>query len=260
MPDELAAINRKRWGLLARAGCEYTRPLLHLTPESARELVDPGGLMGEVAGQRVLGLAAGGGQQSVAFALLGAEVTIVDLTPEQLTRDREALAHYGLSERATLIEGDMRALPMLADASFDAVWQAHSINFVPDPRSVFAEVSRLLRRGGRYRLELTYPAVHGTWQHGWNGAYLLAPQRDEEVVEVDATWRVATPEGEVVRVPSPREFRHTLPTLLNGLAEHGLRLLRCWQGQQGDPDADPGSWEHFEAYAGPWLGFWCERA
>ena len=40
------------------------RPMLDLDVASARQLVDPEGVMGEAVGQAVLCLAGGGGQQS----------------------------------------------------------------------------------------------------------------------------------------------------------------------------------------------------
>lgn len=58
----------------------------------------------------------------------------------------------------------MRDLSRFADASFDIVWRAHSINFVPDVRLVFTEVSRVLDIGGLYRLEFTNPFIHGSWR------------------------------------------------------------------------------------------------
>ncbi len=60
-------------------------PFLDLDVSSARRLLDPDGIMDEVEGKRVLCLASGGGQQSAAFALLGAEVTVFDISETQLS-------------------------------------------------------------------------------------------------------------------------------------------------------------------------------
>src|SRR5438876_2531692 len=107
--DEIARYNIDRWEALVRARAVFTRPRLDLTPESARELADPdGGGLGAIAGKQVLCLAGGGGQQSAAFALLGAQVTVLDLSPAQLERDREAAAHYQLTIK--IEQGDMRDL------------------------------------------------------------------------------------------------------------------------------------------------------
>src|SRR5215217_3385584 len=106
--DDYVRHNKARWEELASAHIEYSRPSLDLTPDSARQMVDPWTIAGDVKGKKVLCLASGGGQQSAALALLGAEVTVFDLSEVQLERDKTALAHYGLS--GMLIQGDMRDL------------------------------------------------------------------------------------------------------------------------------------------------------
>ena len=93
--DDLARYNRERWEALAQANIGYSRPILDLDPRSAREVLDPYGIMGDVRGRDILCLAGGGGQQSAAFGLLGARVTVYDLSDTQLARDQEAAAHYG---------------------------------------------------------------------------------------------------------------------------------------------------------------------
>ena len=123
--DELAAFNRERWNELADARIKYSVPALDLDLATAREQVDPQGMLGELGGQRVLCLAAGGGQQTAAFGLLGAAVTVLDRSPVQLERDRLAARHYGHGVQCEL--GDMRDLSRFAPSQFDLVWQAHSL-------------------------------------------------------------------------------------------------------------------------------------
>jgi hypothetical protein len=54
-------------------------------------------------------------------------------------------------------------------------------------------------------------------------------------------------------VQGPREFRHTLGALINGLIERGFAILGVWEEDWGTTDADPGSWDHFKAFVPPWL-------
>jgi hypothetical protein len=68
--DELTKYNIARWKALVDANALFTRPALNLDPISARERLDPEGRLGDIAGKDVLCLACGGGQQSIAFALL----------------------------------------------------------------------------------------------------------------------------------------------------------------------------------------------
>lgn len=263
MIDDVAAFAKERWEALAEAGVPYSLPWRDLTPEVARERLDPLGLLGDLRGQRALCLAGGGGQQSAALGLLGAEVTVLDLCETQLSRDREAAALYGLSPR--LEQGDMRDLSRFGEARFDLVWHAHALLFVPDARTVFAEVARVVRPGGVYRLETWNPYCQGIDERTWNGrGYLLEhPYRDCEVDWFDDEWEIAAEGGDVVRVQGPREFLHTLPTLINGTAEFGFRIFH-YEEQLPDraPDAgppEPGTMDHLATLLPPYVALWMRR-
>jgi hypothetical protein len=61
-------------------------------------------------------------------------------------------------------------------------------------------------------------------------------------------------------IPAPREYRHTLSTVMNGLIEKGFAIQHVSDSSDMRPDldAEPGTWDHFVAYAPPWLAFWTE--
>jgi SAM-dependent methyltransferase len=204
----------------------------------------------------VLCLAGGGGRESAAFSVLGARVTVFDLSAEQLERDRAAAAHYGA--RVETVRGDMRDLSALRGADFDLVWHGYSVNFVPDARAVFREVAGVVRAGGHYRLMCANPFALGATPRDWDGrGYALTHVYEEgaRVTCADEEWVY---EG-VPREPAPpgREYRHGLGTLLNGLAENGFRLERASEDQSiyPDPEAEPGTWPHFVSVVRPWLTF-----
>lgn len=260
--DEVAKYNAERWDAMAESDAVFTRPYLDLDARSAREYLDAEGMLGEVAGRDVLCLAGGGGQQSAAFALLGAVVTVLDISEAQLQRDAEAAAHYGLSVKT--LRGDMRDLSRFAADSFDVVCNPHSINFVPDARAVFREVARVIRAGGIYYFNCANPFLIGRTADDWGGdGYpLKLPYVDgAELTREDESW--------IFRGGSPKEslkpcrqYRHTLGTLVNGLIEQGFVILRVSEQHLGTPDAgaEPGSTDHFTSIAPPWLVFWaCHR-
>ncbi|MEM6769199.1 MAG: class I SAM-dependent methyltransferase, partial [Bacteroidota bacterium] len=84
----MAAQNEKTWDELARNGVLCSQPKLELTPETAQAYLNRNGWYpAGFTGQNILCLAAGGGQQSIAFALLGAKVTVVDFSQVQLEKD-----------------------------------------------------------------------------------------------------------------------------------------------------------------------------
>lgn len=259
MMDDIARYNKERWEALARGNIAYSRPMLDLTLETARAFLDPYGIMGEMTGQRVLCLGSGGGQQSAAFALLGAQVTVFDLSEMQLERDRQALAHYGLSAR--MEQGDMRDLARFGDGAFDMVYHAFSINFIPDTEPVFDEVARVLRAGGLYRLQWHNPFSVNVEDSSWNGrGYLvIRPYRDGELQFPDTAWDVEDTDGTRRKIEGPREFNHTLGTVINGLIQRGFQLKGLWESQDGQDDAEPGTWEHYLAFI-PWLlTLWAQR-
>lgn len=254
--DELSEFNRRRWNDLAAKGVQYAQLWLDLDADEARRRVDPLGILGDPAGRDVLLLAGAGGQQSAAFGILGARVTVFDLSDEMLACDRRAAEHYGHEVRC--IRGDARDISALVDEAFDIVWQAHCLTFIPDIEAMYDGVVRVIRPGGTYHLSAWNPLAHGA-DDRWTGqGYLLQPGYREgaELALPDDTWLIETPEGGRIRLPGPKEFRHTLTAICNGLIGRGFCLLDLREEPFGDPDAPPGSWEHFCSVAPPYLTIW----
>lgn len=99
------------------------------------------------AGERVLDVAAGNGNATLAAARRWAEVTSTDYVPALLERARERAA----AERLHAIdfrEADVEALPF-DDASFDVVLSTFGNMFSPNSPRVAAEMSRVCRPKGR---------------------------------------------------------------------------------------------------------------
>ncbi|MFL5734633.1 MAG: class I SAM-dependent methyltransferase [Chloroflexia bacterium] len=260
--DPIARYNVRRWRALAEANALFTRPALDLDPERARSKIDPEGLLGDLAGKRVLCLASGGGQQSVAFALLDAIVTVADLSEEQLERDRQAAEHYGLS--MVTVQADMRDLSELERAGFDIVWQGYSLSFVPEPGVVFREVAGVLARGGLYYVAVANPFALGITPEDWNGeGYTLRyPYQDGlEITTADANWVYDRTAGEEEAIPPAREYLHKLSTLINGVIDQDFVITRLSDDRDlnPEPDATPGTWSHLISVAPPWISIWARR-
>ncbi len=260
MVDDVARYNKGRWEELAKANIEYSLPFLDLNPEKARAVIDPEGILTEVSGLDVLCLASGGGQQSAAFGLLDANVTVLDLSETQLERDRQAARHYSLDFQT--VQGDMRDLSRFNDNSFDVVWNGHSLGFVPNALDVFREVARVVRPGGLYRLTYHNPFVHGVDYESWDGGSYHMPggsrYADAEVTSPDPHWSVKGADGVRKSILGPREFRHTLSTVMNGLIGLGFVILGFWETTSDEADPEPGSWEHFMSVVAPYITLWAE--
>ncbi|HVF47753.1 MAG TPA: class I SAM-dependent methyltransferase [Pyrinomonadaceae bacterium] len=254
--DEIAAYNQARWKQLADADALFTRPRFDLDPISARQLVDPDRRLGELDGKSVLCLAGGGGRQSAAYALLGADVTVVDLSAEQLERDVNVAEHYRVPIKT--VQADMRSLSGLEPNSFDVVDHAYSINFVPDCVGVFHQVARVLRPPGLYRMMCANPFTVGMGPGDWNGTGYSIRQpyvQGARLTYEDQEW--VYDRALNAPISKPVEFRHTLSSVVNGLAAERFSILHLWDSQDMYPDldAEPGSWDHFVAFAPPWLSF-----
>jgi ubiquinone/menaquinone biosynthesis C-methylase UbiE len=98
------------------------------------------------AGERVLDVAAGNGNATLAAARRFAEVTSTDLVPALLDKARARAAAEGLAVAFRV--ADAEALPF-ADASFDAVLSTFGVMFAPDHRRAAHEMWRVVRAGGR---------------------------------------------------------------------------------------------------------------
>lgn len=247
--DDLANYNKNRWEALAQARVAYSRPFLDLTPENALAALDPdpvfvGSPFSQVAGKNVLCLAGGGGQQTAVFGILGANVTVLDLTETQLARDHEAAAHHGYTIRA--LQGDMRDLSAFDADSFDVVWQPYSINFVPDAAQVLRQVGRIIRPGGFYHVQFANPF----WSmdaDAWlpQGYPVKQPYiSGQQLLFSSATWKFEDEQGNQHRIEGPHEFLHTYGQIVNTLAQTGFIILGLREGPEGNPQAAPGTWDH----------------
>jgi ubiquinone/menaquinone biosynthesis C-methylase UbiE len=101
------------------------------------------------SGQKVLDVAAGNGNISLAAARRWCEVTATDYVPALLERARERAAAERL--HIEFREADAEALPF-ADGSFDAVVSTFGVMFAADQERAAAELLRVCRPGGKIGL------------------------------------------------------------------------------------------------------------
>ena len=99
--------------------------------------------------ERVLDVAAGNGNATLAAARRGAQVTSTDYVASLLDRGAERARAERLE--VTFQAADAEALPF-ADASFDAVLSTFGVMFAPDHAKSASEMARVCRPGGRIGL------------------------------------------------------------------------------------------------------------
>lgn len=274
--DEITRKVEQCWDRGVEEGDSCTRPLLDLTREMAEEYADgrrdelpgvsmePRHLLAGAEGKDVLCLASGGGQQSAVFGLLGANVSVLDISAGQLTGDRTAAEHYGY--KVSTVKGDMRDLSAFDDASFDLVYQPHSC-YVPDVRPVYREVHRVLRSGGLYSAGHVNPAVHAVslgfcgskgGAGGWDGVgyRIVDPYRGGPV------FRNQDGVENMVEGEPTGEYRHLLKDIFGGLIELGFIIREVVENPchlEEPISAEPGSYNHMLAYVGLYFDVLAEK-
>ncbi|MDO1585445.1 class I SAM-dependent methyltransferase [Rhizobium oryzicola] len=125
---------------------------VHLTPSPL-----PHDWLGDITNKDILCLASAGGQQAPVLAAAGANVTVFDLSGEQLHKDEMVARRDGLP--LVVAQGDMCDLSRFVDASFHLVLHPISNQYVCDIQPVWNECYRVLRKGGALLSSFFNPAV-----------------------------------------------------------------------------------------------------
>ncbi|MDR6667469.1 class I SAM-dependent methyltransferase [Rhizobium sp. 1399] len=138
-PD-LAALKSRQQVAWASGDYSVIGARLQIVGESLCEALDLR------SGEKVLDIAAGNGNATLAAARRWAEVTSTDYVPELLERGRERAMANGLA--VEFQQADAEALPF-KDASFDVVVSTFGVMFTPDQDKAAKEMLRVCRPGGR---------------------------------------------------------------------------------------------------------------
>jgi SAM-dependent methyltransferase len=124
------------------------------------------------AGERVLDVAAGNGNATLAAARRWCDVVSTDYVGALLERARARASAEGLAIQFE--QADAENLPF-ADASFDVVLSTFGVMFTPDQEKAAAELARVCRPGGRIGLANWTPASFVGEIFGLLARYLPPP-------------------------------------------------------------------------------------
>lgn len=141
-PD-LAAVKQRQHGAWSSGDYAIVGTTLQIVGEQLCEALDLR------AGSKVLDVAAGNGNATLAAARRWCDVTSTDYVPTLLDRGRERAAaeHLAVEFR----EADAEALPF-ADASYDVVLSTFGVMFTPDQDKAASELARVCKSGGKIGL------------------------------------------------------------------------------------------------------------
>lgn len=111
--------------------------------------------------KNILDVGSGAGQIAkhlLKYAEPEAAITCFDLSPEMMLRARQRMK----STRPTYLAADLTHLPF-ADETFDCVTCGYVLEHLPDPSTGLAELSRVMKPGGRMLLLTTEDSFSGAW-------------------------------------------------------------------------------------------------
>ncbi|USX15216.1 class I SAM-dependent methyltransferase [Oxalobacteraceae bacterium OTU3CAMAD1] len=147
-PD-LAAVKQRQQATWASGDFAVVGVTLQIVGESLAEAVDLR------AGEKVIDIAAGNGNATLAAARRFARVTSTDYVPALLEKGRVRAAAEGLE--VEFREADAEDLPF-ADGAFDVALSTFGAMFAPDHARTAGEMLRVVRGGGRIGLANWTPA------------------------------------------------------------------------------------------------------
>jgi ubiquinone/menaquinone biosynthesis C-methylase UbiE len=141
-PD-FAAVKQRQQATWAAGDYAVVGTTLQIVGEHLCEAVDLR------SGERVLDVAAGNGNATLAAGRRWGEVTSTDYVGALLDRAKERAAAERLAIKFQ--EADAEALPF-ADSSFDVVLSTFGVMFTPNQDKAAGELARVCRKGGRVGL------------------------------------------------------------------------------------------------------------
>lgn len=214
-PD-YTAIKQKQQAMWACGDYAVIGTTLQIVGERLCEAVDLR------AAERVLDVAAGNGNATLAAARHFAQVTSSDYVGALLEvgKARAAAEHLPVTFR----EADAEALPF-PDASFDIVVSTFGVMFTPDQAKAAREMSRVVRKGGRIGLASWTPEGFIGQLFKTIGKHLPPPAG----VKSPALWGTETHLAELFpghKVQATRQifnFRYKSP-------QHWLDIFRTYYG------------------------------
>ncbi len=232
----VTAHNRQAWNEESKDECDWSQPVTRDVIEHARRgdfgvrlttrtSVPRAWFPGDLSKTDILCLASGGGQQVPVLAAAGARVTSLDLSDEQLDKDRMVAKREGLDVR--IEQGEMTDLSRFPDDSFDQIFHPASNLFVPDVNPVWRECHRVLRPGGALLSGFMNPSFYlfdhsDAAERGVLEVRYPLPYSDLTTLS-DAERKRACKDRRTV------EFGHTLNDLIGGQLKCGFIITGLYE-------------------------------
>jgi ubiquinone/menaquinone biosynthesis C-methylase UbiE len=213
---DLGALKARQMAAWASGDYAIIGTTLQIVGESLCEAVDLR------SGERVLDVAGGNGNASLAAARRFAVVTSTDYVPELLERGRIRANAERLEIEFRV--ADAEALPF-TDASFDVVLSSFGVMFTPDQEKAAAEMLRVCRPGGRIGLANWTPPSFIGQLFKLIGSVLPPPAgiRSPALWGTEERLQALFPQTDIVATPRIFNFRYRS-------AAHWMEVFRTFYG------------------------------
>lgn len=182
----------------------------------------PKGWYPALPGAKVLGLAAGGGQQMPIFAALGASCTVLDYSRRQIESERMVAEREGYEIQA--IRADMTKPLPFEEESFDLIFHPVSNCYIEDVMHVWRECHRILKPGGLLMAGLD------------NGINFLFDENKEEEIRFSLPFNPLRDQSLMEMLNTNDDgvqFSHTLEEQIRGQIKAGFQLLDLYEDTNG---------------------------
>ncbi|ENQ3105847.1 Methyltransferase domain-containing protein [Bacillus sp. 491mf] len=225
--EQLSIANKTGWSKAAYEA--WTNR--HGTPQSYSKKIreNPAGevthylpYIGAVRGKRIINLMGSKGSKAVALSLLGAEVTVVDISESNAKYARELAA-----AAETHIEYIVSDVLHIQDTigSFDVVLlELGVLHYFIDLQPLCTIISQLLKQGGIFILRDYHPMYTKLLQVEDNKVIASGDYFQKDVVEVDVAYSILLSEEERDALPKNLIRRWTLGEIVTNIAQAGLHI------------------------------------
>lgn len=235
---EYINFNQTRWNNVSRKkGNPFTIPV---TPQQYKEAIEseldvsltvgksvPIEWFEKAKGNKLLGLACGGGQQGPIFAGKGYETTIMDFSEEQLKKDRLVADRENLELKT--VQGDMTKPFPFKDESFDIIFCPVSNAYIEDLENMYNESYRVLKPGGLLMVGFMNP-----WIYMYDGDDVWDHPEKELLLKYPLPFNSYKLEQEGKIEINPEfgyEFSHTLESQIGGQLKAGFAMIDFYESK-----------------------------
>lgn len=223
---QLSAINEKSWNTAAyeawtnRHGApeDYAKKIME---DPTREVAHYLPYIQSPKGKRIINLLGSKGNKAVALALLGSDLTVVDISASNAKYANELADAAGVSIQYVVSD----VLNVQLSESFDIVLlELGVLHYFLDLKPLFQKIATLLKRDGMLILRDYHPVYtkllgvdHPSFQA--NGNYF-----DEELIEDDVAYSILLTEAQKESLPKTTIRRWTLGEIITTLAEERFKI------------------------------------